>query len=252
MFMSSTTKKRSPAESANLSRSLIAEMALSLIDRDGLDNFSVRNLANELGVFPAAIYWHIPNKNAMLGEALNVVYEDLVIKRGRRTWQRAVKDLLVNFRRALSRHPNMAPLVSARLASNAAEEFGVTEYMLSLLVDAGFADAELVQAYNTAICSMVSFAALEFAAAPQNDVTKWQLEVQRRLIDVDPAKFPILATNKRRLANKAFVLRWENGIHAPLDDSFGFYVDTFVAGLEAQLSASVEPERRNPSMTPRR
>jgi len=39
---------------------------------------------------------------------------------------------------------------------------------------------------------MVSFAALEFAAAPQSDVTKWQLEVQRRLIDVDPAKFPIL------------------------------------------------------------
>ena len=239
--MSKTIKKRPVAESANLSLSLIAKATLALIDRDGLDNFSVRNLANELGVFPTAIYWHIPNKNALLGEALNVVYKDLVIKRGRRKWQQALKDLMVSFRRALSRHPNIAPLVSAHLASNAAEEFGVTEYMLSLLVDAGFADAKLVVAYNAAICSMVSFAALEFAAAPQGDVAKWQLEVQRRLIDVDPAAFPILAANKRRLANKAFVLRWENGIHAPLEESFSFYVDTIIAGLEAQLAASIHP-----------
>lgn len=250
--MSNTIKKRAVAESANLSRSIIAEKALALIDRDGLDNFSVRNLANELGVFPTAIYWHIPSKNALLGEALNVVYKDLAIKRGRRTWQRALKELMVDFRRALARHPNIAPLVSAHLASNAAEEFGVTEYMLSLLVEAGFADAILVQAYNTAICAMVSFTALEFAAVPQGDLTKWQLQVQRRLIEVDPVEFPILAANKPRLANKAFVLRWENGINAPLHESFGFYVDTFIAGLEAQRAASAQLEGRRLSVRPRR
>ena len=39
-----------------LSRGRVVGEALALIDRDGLDKFSVRRLANHLGVTPMAVY----------------------------------------------------------------------------------------------------------------------------------------------------------------------------------------------------
>ena len=53
-----------------LSRSRIAETALALVDRDGLDALSMRKLGAELGVEGMAIYRYFPNKAARLAIAL--------------------------------------------------------------------------------------------------------------------------------------------------------------------------------------
>lgn len=41
-------------------------MALLLLDEYGLPDLTMRNLATALGVQPSALYWHFPNKQALL------------------------------------------------------------------------------------------------------------------------------------------------------------------------------------------
>jgi AcrR family transcriptional regulator len=47
----------------------VCETALQMIDRDGIDSFSVRRLANEIGVNAASFYHHFENKEAILAGA---------------------------------------------------------------------------------------------------------------------------------------------------------------------------------------
>jgi hypothetical protein len=49
---------------------------------------------------------------------------------------------------------------------------------------------------------------------------------------VQPSRYPILANNIKLLANEAFILRWENGIGAPLNSSCALYVNIVIKGLE--------------------
>ena len=51
-----TTKRTDP-----LSRAEIARAALAMVDRDGVDQFSMRRLAEELGVTAMAVYHHFEN-----------------------------------------------------------------------------------------------------------------------------------------------------------------------------------------------
>ncbi|GAB3277696.1 TetR family transcriptional regulator [Kineosporia babensis] len=48
------------------SKADVADMALKLLDEHGLPDLTMRNLAGALGVQPSALYWHFPNKQALL------------------------------------------------------------------------------------------------------------------------------------------------------------------------------------------
>ena len=68
--------------------------------------------------------------------------------------------------------------------------------------------------------------------APTSDAQEWQSAVQQRLLAVDPQAHPVLAANLPLLANRAFVLRWQNGSEAPLDASYRSFIEQVIAGLE--------------------
>ncbi|WP_203920075.1 TetR/AcrR family transcriptional regulator [Rugosimonospora africana] len=58
---------RQPARTRpQLSRELIVETALRLVDADGLDGVSMRRVAEELGTGPASLYAHVANKEELL------------------------------------------------------------------------------------------------------------------------------------------------------------------------------------------
>jgi len=90
-------------------------MALELIDRDGLDGFNMRKLARELGVNPSSLYHHFHDKNEILNGVCRLVLEEsrvLAPLRVNATWQVYVKKSVGHYRRALMRHPNVAPLMT--------------------------------------------------------------------------------------------------------------------------------------------
>ncbi len=56
------------------SRARIIEAARSMIERDGVEQLSMRKLAAEVGLAPTAIYWHIGGRD----ELLNAVLDEIV------------------------------------------------------------------------------------------------------------------------------------------------------------------------------
>src|SRR5437764_948761 len=48
-----------------LSREAVAEGALALADAEGLEAVTIRRLAQDLGVTPRALYWHLKNQEGL-------------------------------------------------------------------------------------------------------------------------------------------------------------------------------------------
>nr|WP_314533537.1 TetR/AcrR family transcriptional regulator C-terminal domain-containing protein [uncultured Pseudomonas sp.] len=213
-----------------MNRDTIIAAALALIDRDGLDKCSLRNLANSLGVYPTAIYWYVSSRELLLSEVLAQVLRD-VAPAPQERWQDYLRAAMVNCHDAVHQHPNIAPLLGSQLVSNSSTDFKLVEGVLAALQQAGFSGPSLVGAYNTFIAALAGFTTLEYAPLPEN-TEAWQYQVQENLRAVDAKKHPTLAQNMDQLSNRGFSLRWQNGVDAALDESFTFYVDTLLCGLE--------------------
>lgn len=214
-----------------LNRDTIIAAALALIDREGLDKCSLRNLASSLGVYPTAIYWYVSSRELLLSEVLAKVLEHVAPEPQVR-WQDYLRAAMVNCHDAVHRHPNIAPLLGSQLVSNASTDFTLIEGVLAALQQAGFNGPSLAGAYNTFIAALAGFTTLEYAPLPEN-TEAWQYQVQENLRAVDAEQHPTLAQNIDQLSNRGFSLRWQNGVDAALDESFAFYVDTILCGLEA-------------------
>lgn len=227
-------RKKTAGEDAKspLNRDTIIAAALALIDRDGLDKCSLRNLANSLGVYPTAIYWYVSSRELLLSEVLANVLQD-VAPTPQERWQDYLRTAMFNCHDAVQRHPNIAPLLGSQLVSNSSTDFKLVEGVLAALQQAGFSGQSLAGAYNTFIAALAGFTTLEFAPLPEN-TEAWQYQVQENLRAVDAEKHPTLAQNMDQLSNRGFSLRWQNGVDAALDESFTFYVDTLLCGLETQ------------------
>jgi AcrR family transcriptional regulator len=61
-------RRSTPKNAATLDARAVKDAALRLVRRDGVEKFSMRGLARELGVSPMALYHHVPNKDALLDQ----------------------------------------------------------------------------------------------------------------------------------------------------------------------------------------
>jgi TetR/AcrR family tetracycline transcriptional repressor len=89
--------------------------ALELIDRDGIEAFSIRKLGNALGVNGTSLYHHFKDKDEILnGVRLLILREARVFLPASRnaTWQGYVAKSVTRYRAALVAHPNAAPLMT--------------------------------------------------------------------------------------------------------------------------------------------
>jgi AcrR family transcriptional regulator len=95
----STTKSTSRQEQ-------IAEAALSVIARQGLNYLNIGTLATEVGVVPSAIYRHFPSKDEILKSVLKVIARRL--KENVIAVFQATADPLEQLRLLLQRHVHLA------------------------------------------------------------------------------------------------------------------------------------------------
>ena len=64
-------------DDGQVSRSVILQSALRIIDRDGVDGLSMRRLGEEVGRDPTVLYRHVPNKAALLDGVAEIVLGQL-------------------------------------------------------------------------------------------------------------------------------------------------------------------------------
>ena len=86
--------KRTQGERAGLSRELVLDAAVGLVDRHGLDGLSMRKLGATLGVEAMTLYHYFPNKAALIDGLVEWVVDRRIVKPctitgpvGRRTQQ---------------------------------------------------------------------------------------------------------------------------------------------------------------------
>ncbi|MBW3534725.1 MAG: VOC family protein, partial [Gemmatimonadetes bacterium] len=92
----------------------VAEAAIELADRDGLDALSMRRLGRELGVDPMSAYNHVRDKDDLLDRVVDAVASGIGDVEATGTWREKVVALLRGCREVLLAHPGVASLAVSR------------------------------------------------------------------------------------------------------------------------------------------
>lgn len=227
------TVKRKP-KSAPLSSDVIIAAAIDLLDREGLDNFSIRNIAKALGVYPTALYWHVPNRHHLIARLIAALFAD-VLPEPDPDWQVWLKSLFRRYRDVMRAHPNISPLIGGHLVSSASVDLKLVEGILATLDRAGFAGEDLVAAYNTVIAGLCGYATQEFAHVFPDPDGDLEASLTASVEAADPVQYPTLAAERHRLLNKALLLRWQNGTQSSLEPGFEMYTDALIAGMSQKI-----------------
>lgn len=106
------------ARRPNLEPGVIVEAALDVLDEVGLDELSMRRLAEALGVQNPALYWHVQNKQDLLDRMAQVVLaKGLATAEAAtpapRTWKKKVERFARGLRGAMHSRRDGARLIAA-------------------------------------------------------------------------------------------------------------------------------------------
>ncbi len=95
----------------------IARTAMLLADRGGLDELSMRNLAERLGVGTMSLYRYVRDKDDLKDLILDQAFGEIPVpQRVSRNWRRDVAKVIVATRTVMLAHPWLASIAAARPA----------------------------------------------------------------------------------------------------------------------------------------
>ena len=78
----SSTAERGTERRAPLTRARVLETAVDLADTAGIEALTIRRLAERVGVEPMSIYYHVPNKEAILDGVVDLVFGEIEVAAG--------------------------------------------------------------------------------------------------------------------------------------------------------------------------
>ena len=95
----------------------VVDAATTLLDTYGIADLTMRRLRPSLDVSPGALYWHFPNKQALLGAVADRILQPACRQSALASWRDRVGELGSLLRDALLSHTDGAELVSASFAA---------------------------------------------------------------------------------------------------------------------------------------
>jgi AcrR family transcriptional regulator len=98
-----------------LSRKRVLRTAIAHADKLGLDELSMRKLAEVLRVAPMALYRHIENKDDLIDSMIDVVFAEIDLPPRDAEWRTAMRQRAISVRDALERHRWAIGLMESRL-----------------------------------------------------------------------------------------------------------------------------------------
>ena len=136
-----------------VSRSMILQAALRIIDRAGIDGLSMRRLSEEVGRDPTVLYRHVPSKAALLDGVAEAVLGQLRVDTADPDWAGQLRTVAHEFRRLALTHPNVVALLVTRplatpLGQRPPGMLRPLEDVLALLTSAGFSGADALHIYR--------------------------------------------------------------------------------------------------------
>lgn len=176
-----------------LHRELLVREALALLDEEGLDALTMRNLATRVGVVPNALYRHVKDKDDLLDGVMDAVVASVAIPPPGLAWDEGLTALAHAMRATMLAHPAITGLIVNRPNLGLAA-IGIGEYAFGVLLDAGFAPADADRALNVVLVWTLGFVALEVPRMGEPEMTKAELDKVYELLPADA--FPYTAVVK--------------------------------------------------------
>jgi AcrR family transcriptional regulator len=167
------------------------DVAIRIVDEEGLDALTLRRLGAEVGVSFTAMYTYFPSRDHLIDALVDRMAAEIIAEM---EWRGdSVRDQLVavamSSRRALNRHPR---LTAAFLASTAPTPGGssATMSVVALLERAGLTGVDLVRAYRIIESYVFGASIFDFGAAPEHFSIR-----RRRYHDTGHPAFRTVATS---------------------------------------------------------
>lgn len=209
-----------PAGRLGLSRERIAQAALDLVDREGLDAVSMRRLARELGAGTMTIYGYFDGKDDLLDAVVDAAAERHRVSPPRGPWRERLAAVIRAMRHGLAEHPSLIQLRLRRPLLSPGAMRG-TEIGLEALHEAGFDPHEAARAFR--VLFLYAFGFTAFSVGEVSD--ELRAEVRSALGDLPSAEYPAVVAS---LDHMPETLGGE--------EQFELGLEVILDGLEARLS----------------
>ena len=201
-----------------LNREAIAAAALDLLDRDGLDAFSMRRLADELGVGTMTVYGYFRGKEELLDAVIDASVSDGGLS-AEGTWRERAGTLARGMRAYLEAHPALVQ-IRLRQTMTRPRQFRVTEQVVRALVDAGLPRDEAARAFRLIFTYVFGYVAF----SPEATADTARAEVRASLAALPPDEYPLLSS----MVDEAVAA-------AAGDEQFDFGLELILDGVEARV-----------------
>jgi AcrR family transcriptional regulator len=207
----------------------IVAVALSIIDEDGFQALSMRGIATRIGVFPAALYWHVGNRAQLLALVCETVLARIELPPDDLGWRDWLFTFGLRTRQVIGQHPRFAAYFVTNIQTSK-RSLTIADRTLAALERGGFMGNDLVRAYNAVLGTIFGWTSGEFAAG---DAAADAREAIESAVLGDHGE---TYTHIRRAwplaANRTFMLRWESGTTSPMESSYELALTALLEGLE--------------------
>ena len=130
-----------------LTRQRIVELALDIIDAEGLPALNMRHLAAAGGVKPMSLYHHYPNKDSILGAVAESIAAAALGGRAAGPWQERTRLLFTGLHELVQAHPRALPLITTGVLRTPSGRRWMEELM-GVLLEAGFTPDAAARVYH--------------------------------------------------------------------------------------------------------
>jgi AcrR family transcriptional regulator len=212
-----------------LSRARVLQAAVALADEAGLDTFSMRGLAQELGVVPMALYKHVANKEELLDGMVDIVFSEIELPSADLDWRSAMRRRAISTREALKCHSWAIGMMESRQPGPA--NLRNHNAVMGCLREAGFPFEMAIHAYSVQDAYIYGFALQERDLAFETTDSAGEA-AQRRAETIGALEdYPYLVEIATKLPGSGYDSAVE----------FAWGLDLILDGLDQLRSASAAP-----------
>lgn len=142
-----------------MSRDNIVSAALKIADEEGLEEVTIRRLAQEIGIGAMTLYGHFRSKEEILDAVADRILGSFtLICPNDATREEVVHDLGLAFLRMMQQHPSIIRLFSSRVTQSRDALQGAMDRVLGRLVASGMPIERAVSVYGAVIVYSLGFA----------------------------------------------------------------------------------------------
>jgi AcrR family transcriptional regulator len=224
--MTQTARADRKTKREPVTRERVIAAALRVMDDEGLEAVTMRRIGRELGVEAMSLYNHVRDKDDVLGGIVEMVMSEFNPPASRGDWREDAMNAAREWRRMLTRHPNvMTLMVEQRKPLTSPDAMVPMDSALGVLRGAGLDVRDAAQAFHAFGSYIMGFVMMEQGMMLGHG-------------DADAEHLREHAEFAQMVADGALPHLTEAlpALHdCDVDDQFEFGLDLLVRGVESKL-----------------